>query len=191
MIYAFDFFGVVVKWGSEAVYPLWDKHCGIASGEFKKRSVTEFKLCETGKISSKEFWQRLGKKFNVPPKELENILRERFHKVAKLDKEVVKIINSLDKKVLFSNQLPLHAVESKKNGWFEFFDKLFLSFKIGAKKPDLKSYKAVLEKLKAKPSDVVFFDDKLVNVEGARKAGINAVLFKNAKQLRAEVAKYG
>ncbi len=189
MIFLFDCFGVVVDWSSDYVMPDLARFAGVSEKEMKSGSAELLEQCETGAISMKEMWSRLGKKFKVKPSGLENILVRRFRERARLNDGVVKIVQSLPA-VLFSNQLPVHAEICEENGWFSYFDKVFLSFKLGFRKPDPKSYESVLKKLNIKPSDAVFIDDKEKNVQSAVKLGMRGVLFKNSAQLARDLKKF-
>lgn len=57
-------------------------------------------------------------------------------------------------------------------------------------KPDPAIYKVLFERFNLKPEECVFVDDKLANVEGARKVGMPAIQFLNAKQLESELGLY-
>jgi putative hydrolase of the HAD superfamily len=189
MIAIFDFFGVVIDWGSEYVLPQWAKYTGVSEADFKKSWNDELAHCETGEISEEELFKRLGKKFNVDPSGLENILKTTFETRAKLNEDVVKIVGSLPDVVLLSNQLPLHAEVARKKGWFSYFKKVFLSYELGYRKPDAKAYLAVLKTLGIKPEDIVFVDDKEENVKAAAALGIKVILYKGAARLKAELDK--
>ncbi|MFR3313439.1 MAG: HAD family hydrolase [Alphaproteobacteria bacterium] len=56
-------------------------------------------------------------------------------------------------------------------------DKIFVSYELGLLKPDKAIYQSVLEKLNAKPEEVIFIDDKRENVEAAKSLGINGIVF--------------
>jgi putative hydrolase of the HAD superfamily len=53
--------------------------------------------------------------------------------------------------------------------------------RLGVRKPDLAAYRAVLDVLGVTAPEAVFVDDQPVNVDGARAAGISAVLFDVAR----------
>ena len=53
----------------------------------------------------------------------------------------------------------------------------FASFMLGMLKPDVMIYKTVLQKLGAKPEEVIFVDDKPKNVEAAKSVGIHGIVF--------------
>jgi putative hydrolase of the HAD superfamily len=54
------------------------------------------------------------------------------------------------------------------------FDHLFLSYRIGAVKPDREIYDYVIAALGVAPEQIVFVDDNQLNVDGAIEAGIRA-----------------
>ena len=52
----------------------------------------------------------------------------------------------------------------------------FLSFELGAVKPDVAIYKMVQDTLGLQPSDIAFVDDSAMNIEAARSMGWRASL---------------
>ena len=190
MIAIFDFFGVVVDWKSDYVIPVFARYAGISDAVVKQKMKIDFALCDTGKISVSELFLRLGKSFRVDPSGLEGVFRECLENKAKLNTEVVKVIQSLPDAVLLSNQMPLHTEFARSKGWFSCFSRLFFSFEIGFAKPSPESYLFVLKALGVRPEDSVFVDDKQENVDGAVSVGMRAVLFKDANQLSRELSKF-
>jgi putative hydrolase of the HAD superfamily len=187
MIYVFDMFGVVLDWGSEYVMKDWAKLASTTESKFKEKSAEEFNLAETGKVSMDAFWSDLGRKFDCSPRNLEKLLERRFSEKAKLNTGVVRVIEDLKKAgyqvVLLSNQLPVHGEWCKEKGWFDYFDRVFLSYQIGARKPSPEAYKFVQEELKVKPSELFLVDDKAANVSAAVGLGWNGVVFTSDVQL--------
>jgi len=59
------------------------------------------------------------------------------------------------------------------------------------RKPDPAFFTHYLERIKAEAANIVFVDDRRENVEAARKLGMRAIHFKNARQLSAELTKMG
>ena len=55
------------------------------------------------------------------------------------------------------------------------FDKQYLSFRVGMRKPDREIYTHVLSDQGLHAGETLFIDDSFQHVEGARKAGLNAV----------------
>ena len=61
----------------------------------------------------------------------------------------------------------------------EFFDGVTVSADVHIVKPDVRIYEHLLEKYDLKAEECLFIDDRADNVEGAIKAGMKAVQFKN------------
>jgi len=189
MIFLFDCFGVVVDWKSDHVIPLWAKYAKVSDDDFKRQTVEELNLVETGQISMPELWERVAKKLNIEPSGLEHIFIQCFKQKAKLDDGVVKLIQGLPESYLLSNQMPLAAELCRKNGWFEYFRRVFLSFDVGYMKPDPRSYQVVLKELGVMPHDVVLVDDKKENVDSAIKCGMKGIVYESPAQLKSELEK--
>ncbi len=58
----------------------------------------------------------------------------------------------------------------------ELFDDVVDSSEVGMRKPDPRIYQLALERLGAQPATTAFIDDAPGNVDGARRAGLHAVL---------------
>lgn len=64
-----------------------------------------------------------------------------------------------------STELPLGA----------YVTKVFLSHQLGHRKPNATAFQKILDSIGAKAEDVLFVDDSIQHVEGARSIGIEAV----------------
>jgi putative hydrolase of the HAD superfamily len=61
----------------------------------------------------------------------------------------------------------------------EFFDGVVVSADVHIVKPDVRIYEHLLSKFNLKAEECLFIDDRANNVDGAEKAGMQAVQFKN------------
>jgi putative hydrolase of the HAD superfamily len=71
------------------------------------------------------------------------------------------------------------------------FEHCAFSYALRSVKPEPECYLAVLAMLGAGPADVVFLDDKPVNVAAAQALGIRSVQFTDPGQARAALAAHG
>lgn len=62
-----------------------------------------------------------------------------------------------------------------------------LSYEVGAAKPEPEIYQAAIQRAGCLPEECFFTDDLLINVEAARRHGIDAVQFQSAAQLEQEL----
>ena len=71
-------------------------------------------------------------------------------------------------------QYHVDAIEKNWNGFFDNVTGLFMSYKMGVRKPDPSIYRMALEQLGADGSQCFFIDDMPENVAAAQKEGIHA-----------------
>lgn len=70
-------------------------------------------------------------------------------------------------------------------------EKPTLSFEIGALKPEAKCYFKAAENVGFKVEECLFIDDREVNVLGAHKVGMQAVLFTGPEKLKDDFKRFG
>lgn len=75
-------------------------------------------------------------------------------------------------------------------GFQEMFDDLFISCEIGCKKPDPAFFRHVQEHLDLDGAAVLFWDDRLENVEAARRFGWNAEVYTDFPAFPSALARY-
>jgi putative hydrolase of the HAD superfamily len=70
------------------------------------------------------------------------------------------------------------------------FDHIFISAELGMAKPDPEIYQKVIDSLQQHPSEMVFIDDFIENVQAARNSGLNAIHFQDREGALLELAEY-
>ncbi len=73
----------------------------------------------------------------------------------------------------------------------DIFTAFFSSCYVGIQKPDAEIYDMGLYVLQRSAGESIFVDDREENIEGARKVGITAILFRNTTQLAADLKRLG
>jgi putative hydrolase of the HAD superfamily len=68
------------------------------------------------------------------------------------------------------------------------FDVTVFSCAEGTRKPEKKIYQILLTKLRVKPQETVFVDDRSEFIRGAETIGIHGILFQNIDQLRSDLS---
>ncbi|MDA1311904.1 MAG: HAD family phosphatase [Acidobacteria bacterium] len=71
------------------------------------------------------------------------------------------------------------------------FDDFVLSYEVGVMKPDAGIYSEAVRRTGAPPPECFFVDDKQINVDAAREAGIDAVRFEGHERLESELRQRG
>jgi len=141
---------------------------------------------ETGKISPNQFWKEFKSRteLEISVSEIQKIFLDSYS----INNEMLNYLLELKKKyklVLFSNNYEDLFTHIKKVYKLDkYFDYTFSSSDIKFKKPEKKSYKHVLGKIKAKPNEVLFVDNKEKNIIVAKQLGLKTIMFKDINQLK-------
>ncbi|WP_043834729.1 HAD family hydrolase [Amycolatopsis nivea] len=89
---------------------------------------------------------------------------------------------------LLSNAPSAFGVWVREQEWSKLFKHTLFSGDVKVAKPDAEIFQLLLDKLGAKPDECLFFDDRQVNIDGARAVGIRAHLWDGAEAARAALA---
>lgn len=73
--------------------------------------------------------------------------------------------------------------------FFNCFDGLVISYRIGVSKPDWRIYDYLLTTHHLLPQETLFIDDLETNTKGAEKAGIATICYQSPRQLRDELSR--
>lgn len=86
--------------------------------------------------------------------------------------------------------LKVHGV-MQRYGIFRHLDGWVISSEEHLIKPDVAIYQRLCSRYGLEASECLFADDKPVNIEGARRAGMQGVVFENAAQFEAHLVQIG
>lgn len=142
-------------------------------------------LASEGKITQEEIHGFIRERVDVP------VLEELFIQQNPLRPEVVEYIQELKRSyevALLSNDFTGFDEENKVWHMENIFgDNVFISAKIGLRKPKPEIYNYVLAQLNRKPQETVFIDDRERNLIGARSVGMNVIQFISLEQLKRDL----
>ncbi len=196
-VFIFDFGGVVIKWKSNN--PIFDyvaDRYGIPRAEMRRAFELALPRLESGDVSMRDFMEealgRFGKRLRTgdSPDELWTLP---FERLVKFRAGTVELVRSLRRRgyrvYLFSNTSPPHARLLRRKGWDKLFDGFLSSCELRSVKPSPAAFGRALAKIGAKPTEVVFIDDKEENVRGAKEFGMRwAFRFTSIARLREDIA---
>lgn len=145
---------------------------------------------ELGGLSEEEHWRVVldhFKQSGISPREASN----EFFSGDALNQELVDFIRPLRSGYLtglLSNAWQnARAYLSQRYSFMEVFDEALFSSEAGVRKPDKKIYDLMTRQLNVQPSEAVFIDDLMVNIQGAEIAGMRAIRFETNSQVMKEV----
>ena len=182
----FDFFGVI----SSEVAPFW------FAERFDRDTALRLKEeymgpSDRGDVSEEETFARLALLTGEDALDI----YDDFCRRAVINEDTVAVIKRLKKSyriVLLSNAMSawLKGILSK-NDLYSLFDYTIISADEHIAKPDKRIFELALERAGIAAEDAVFIDDNPKNVDAARGAGIDGIIFKDAESLEVELREKG
>jgi glucose-1-phosphatase len=163
------------------------QNLGIANFEMVYSQAQQerlFDLYETGHISSEDFINGICGKCGLAL-EKEGVIAAWNAMLLDLPMERLNLLEKLKshyRTFLLSNTNEIHISAYSKYLSEEFgfaslgnyFEKQYLSYEIGLRKPDKEVFEFVLQENGLKPGETLFIDDSIQHIEGAKSAGIDA-----------------
>jgi len=147
-----------------------------------------FDMVETGKIPAQAFRNELRKFSNhLTDDQITNAWNTMIGNMPSAHLPLLRSLRNNYSTYLLSNTNAIHIeyfiryLEQKYgyNPIFDMFDKAYFSHEIGERKPDIQAYETVLNDAGVIAKETLFIDDLLINIEGARKAGLWAYHLEN------------
>ncbi len=178
----FDCFGVLA---SDGWLPFRDSHFASDPDKFEK--VIEInKKVDAGIIKYDDFIAQVADLAGVSDADARKDIENNIPDEALF--EYIKIeLKSSYKIGMLSNAADDWLDEMFTPDQVGLFDAVALSFEIGAIKPNLLAYQTIANRLGVDLSECVFIDDQPKYCEGANLAGMQAILYKNVKQLKLQL----
>lgn len=149
-------------------------------------------LFEEGKVPPEDFFSSVKESLglNLDYKDFLPVWNEifTFNRKNQAVYELCKRLKANFRIAILSNTNTLHY-DYLKTAFpiWNIFDQVFLSFKLGLKKPDPLIYKKVLEVLDVPAQAVFYVDDKAEFISEARTLGIRGVVFSGIEQLEKDL----
>jgi epoxide hydrolase-like predicted phosphatase len=145
---------------------------------------------QRGEISVQQHWTNLAAQIRCTDKEIRSLVEEFFAK-DDIDTSLLDYIRSLRKSYktgLLSNAFDdLRQVIAEHWHFEDAFDDMIISAEVGMVKPDARIFQMSVEQLGVEARQAVFVDDMLRNIEGAKKAGMFGIHFRNPQQVRLDL----
>lgn len=91
---------------------------------------------------------------------------------------------------LLSNAPIGHGAAFRTREWAEPFEHFVISGELRVAKPDPAIWQALLDRLRTPADEVLFLDDREVNVAAAREAGIRAFVWTGAENARRHIGEF-
>lgn len=168
---------------------LWSDHAGIPAHVLASRFRIDdaYKAFECGKLDASAFYEALRKQLEISLPD--DIMREGWNAIIRDEKPGIRdCLEQLARRYplyVLTNTNPEHEMvwAEKHRDLLSYFEKIFVSSHMGYRKPDAAAYLHVSQSIGVPCSEILFFDDADENVEGARKAGMQAIRVDHAHSI--------
>lgn len=176
----FDLGNVLIDVHFQRCLSFWSSFSGISETEIVGRfSIDEaYERHERGEIDASTYFQHLRRCLQVDLTDAQftdgwtAIIGEEKPKI----RDAIKAASRLGPLFILTNTNALHESvwAAKHSELLRHFNAVFVSSRIGYRKPEPAIYSAVIDQIGISPNSILFLDDSEENIEGALKAGICA-----------------
>ena len=188
----FDIGGILeitpdLGWG-----PVWETRLGLAPGEINQRLDEAWRGGEIGAISEAEVHQAARERLGLDEGQLAEFMGDLWRDyLGTANAELIEYARGLRPRyrtgILSNSFVGAREREQAAYGFEDLVDELVYSHECGLRKPDPRSYALVCARLDVEAGRMVFLDDSEENVEGARRAGLHAVLYRDNAQAISDI----
>lgn len=183
----FDIGGVLEITPSLAVTERWESRLGMEAGEINKRMEDVWYGGGIGTISEADVHRALAERFGFDQRQVDEFMGWIWREyLGTANTELIEYARRLRPRyrtgILSNSFVGAREREQAAYGFEGLVDEIIYSHECGLSKPDPAIYALTCERLRVVPEQMIFLDDCEPNVEGARQAGIHAVLYEDNVQ---------
>lgn len=158
---------------------------------YKSPEILAFK---SGKMSENAFWafakSQLG--INMENAGIFKVLRDNYEVNPEVHEYVIKIRKTGLKTCICSNNFVTRVRElNNKFDFLKHFDVKVFSFEEGVLKPEKAIFRKLIKRSGVKPDEIVYSDDDVSKLQGARDLGINTFVYEGFDKFALKLTELG
>ncbi|MGI8450326.1 MAG: HAD family hydrolase [Streptosporangiaceae bacterium] len=186
----FDIGGVLEVTPGLGVTGMWESRLGLAPGEISQRMTDVWRGGAIGTICEDDVHQAVMERLGLGEQQRAEFMSDIWREyLGSANTEMIEYARGLRPRystgILSNSFVGAREREQAAYGFEDLVDVIIYSHECGMSKPDPGIYARACERLQVGPAQMVFLDDHEPCVEGARQAGIHAVLYQdNAQAIR-------
>jgi len=178
----FDIGGVLEITPDLGVTQAWETRLGLHPGELDERMHDVWRGGSIGTISERDVHQAATERLGLGQRQLAEFMADVWREyLGTANTELIEYARRLRPRfrtgILSNSFVGARQREQAAYGFEDLVDEIIYSHECGMSKPDPAIYALTCERLRVEPAQMVFLDDSELCVEGARQAGIHAVLY--------------
>ncbi len=193
----FDLGGVLIRVSFEEAFRSWSSHSPLSPAEMGARFRMDraYRRHERGQLSAGGYFDHLRRRLRIDADD--EAIASGWNAIYQgtFDKAVQCLMQARERLPCwaFTNSNPVHQ-----RAWVALYPDLvrafrgvFVSSDIGLRKPQRSAFRAVCRRMDVSPSNVLFLDDSLENVRGARAAGLWAARIRTESDVGDALSAFG
>jgi len=186
----FDLGGVVIDISVDRALRRWEPKSSLSVEQMRQRLVADepFRQHERGELPAAGYFDHLRRVFELDASDSEIAAGWNAILVGE-NKDSLRLVDSARRRLpcyAFTNTSPTHEEvwSTAFPNVVSAFERIFTSPQLGLRKPEHAAFDAVTREIGVEPAEILFFDDLLENVQGARAAGLQAVHVRDHEDIR-------
>jgi putative hydrolase of the HAD superfamily len=185
----FDLNGVLLRYASPEAFAALGQLAGLPEADFVAEYWRDRDAYDSGRLSSAEYWQTLGRSGDriYEGDEVYGLVRADEAMWSAPNPPMIDALGRLvdaGVRIAILSNVPrdLWRIIMRRHPWTARADVTTLSHEVGITKPDSAIFRVCLSKLRSRAADTVFIDDSLANVDTAGAIGMRAWLWSSDAQ---------
>lgn len=193
----FDLGGVVIDIDFERAFRAWEKQSALSVAEMRRRFRMDeaYEKHERGEIGASEYFSHLRLVLALEGTDASIALgwNAIFAGVITESTSHIRAVAERIPCFAFSNSNPTHQAwwSSSYPSVVALFRRVFVSSELGMRKPERAAFEAVSAATNVAPGSILFFDDSIANVRGAKEAGLLAVHVQGPADVKSALVEIG
>ena len=190
----FDWGGVLIDNPAAALMDYCARSLGVSAQDYTRAHNKYGVAFQKGRIAEDLFWRQVCGELGRPLPQTPSLWGQAFREVYSPRKEVFALAGGLHAggyRVALLSNTEGPAMEFFLELGYEMFDDPIFSCAEGACKPEKEIYEIAARRLRMPVGRCVLIDDKPVFVDGARKAGMEGIVYESLEQVRQDLATLG
>ncbi len=191
----FDVNGVLLVGHGRSIHEYMAKKLHIGFEEWFDAINPYWEEMVKEEFTTEHHLNQIAKHFHISRHKLDKWFVKSFKKHFKKDRKMFKLVKKLRKSgyktAILSDQTQMSYEAYEKFKLNNLVNVAVWSQKEGIRKPNPEIYELVVKRLKLKPENCLFIDDRDWNLIPAKKIGMKYILFHNYKQVISQLRYFG
>jgi epoxide hydrolase-like predicted phosphatase len=190
----FDWGGVLIEDPAPGLVEYCSEFLGVSKEDYIRVYNKFGEDFQKGIIDEDEFWEGIYGELGKARPDVPSLWSDAFKAVYVPREEMFCLAAGLREsgyKTGFLSNTEKPAMQYFHQQDYDMFDVAVFSCAEGMSKPDRRIYELTIQRLRLKPEQSVFIDDKPEYINGAEQAGLKTILFESIDQVKDELAQLG